>query len=142
MAHGSENAPYRSDQDLIGGGSGRVVPGHCCPGTPSEPGVRLSPHRAQAGPKDQGHAEPHASVTSAVRDRLRQSAWTSRNATDSSGVPCPCSAVIGSLRTALRVTRSHCSHSSGLCGSWSASSKNASQSGQRPCCVVESQPVV
>ena len=27
---------------------GRVAPAHCCAGAPSEPGVRLSPHPAQA----------------------------------------------------------------------------------------------
>src|SRR5947199_10653297 len=31
---------------------GRVAPTHCCVGAPSEPGVRLSPHRAQAGLKE------------------------------------------------------------------------------------------
>ncbi len=31
-------------------GIGRVAPAHCCAGAPSEPGVRVSPHPAQASP--------------------------------------------------------------------------------------------
>jgi len=46
------------------------------------------------------------------------------------------SAVIASLRTALRVTLSHCSHSSGSRGSWSARSKKPPHSEQRLCCVI------
>ena len=35
----------------------RVAPAHCCAGAPSEPGVRLSPHRAQASLMARGQAE-------------------------------------------------------------------------------------
>jgi|GEM_PF-3570245 len=42
--------------------AGWVAPGHCCPGA-SESGARLSPHRAQAGPKDQLHAEARTPVS-------------------------------------------------------------------------------
>ena len=79
-------------------------PGALLPRGPSEPGVRLSPHRAQAGPKDQGLAEARTVVAMAVRNRYRQPVCTSRSAVASSDVPCPRSMAIAVLRTALRVT--------------------------------------
>jgi len=46
------------------------------------------------------------------------------------------------IRVAMRMALSHCSHSRGLCGSWSACSSRPRQSGHRPCCACSSRSVV
>jgi hypothetical protein len=85
-----------------------------------------------------GSSKPHGSRAGrsagscSTRRFRRQCACTRRTARSSSGVPGRRVAEIASLRTALRVTLSHCSHSSGLCGSWSACSSRPPQIGQRP----------
>ena len=113
---------------------GRVGPPHCCGGPPLRTGLARFPGiaaQASSGASRAGrNAGPFAPPTAS-----RRAQWVCmrRNATGSSVVPRPASAVIACRRIALRVTLNHCSHSWGVCGSWSACSSSPRQTGQRPC---------
>src|ERR1035437_4459706 len=114
---------------------GRVGRAHCCARPPSEPCERVSPHTPQASAAG-SYANRSAGSLPLVALRRRWQWACMRRGLVSSDVP---SSHMATVMVVLRVTASHCSHWSGLCGGSSAERSRLPQSGQRPSWALRSR---